>query len=323
MNKQYLAFSPSARAVVRRLPPLNALRAFEAAARLESFSRAAAELHVTPAAISQQVKGLEAYLGVALFDRRPRGLRLTAEGQAYLPELTRGFDQLARAGDRLHGADLAGRLTVSIIPSLCHLWLMPRLADFRRRYPQIDLHLIADLRSADFARDRVDVGVRYGLGHYPGLRAVPIMEEEVFPVASPALLSGRYPLRRWSDLARHTLLHDSTATPQELWLIWRHWLQRFRVEGVDPTRGLFFDDSTMLFRACVDGHGVAIGRSALVSEALAAGRLIPLFDVRRPAEYSYWAVAPEARADHPRVRAFLDWIAGQGAAAAPQPASAG
>ncbi len=309
--------------MVRRLPPLTALRAFEAAARLGSFSRAAGELNVTAAAVSHQVKSLEEFIGVELFVRLPRGLRLTPEGRAYLPELSRGFDALARAADSLHRDDLAGLLSISVMPSLCQLWLLPRLADFRRRFPMIDLKLIAETGLANFVRDGIDVGMRYGLGQYPGLRTVLFMQEEVFPMASPTLLSGRHPLRGWDDLRRHTLLHDFALLGSEPWLGWSAWLRAARIEGIDPQRGLHFDNSAILYQACVDGHGVGIGRSALLAEAIGAGRLVPLFDTRRPADYSYYVVAPEATADHPRVRAFMDWVAEQGAATGPAPPSTG
>ncbi|MFA7430343.1 MAG: transcriptional regulator GcvA [Rhodospirillaceae bacterium] len=309
--------------MVRRLPPLTALRAFEAAARLGSFSRAAAELNVTAAAISHQVKGLEDILGVSLFIRLPRGLRLTPEGRTYLPDLSRGFDTLARAADSLSRSDLAGLLTISIMPSLCQMWLLPRLADFRRRYPMIDLKLQAEPTMANFVRDGIDVGMRYGMGNYPGLRTVMFMQEEVFPVASPTLLSGRHPLRRWEDLRHHTLLHDYALLANEVWLGWPVWLRAARIEDIDLQRGLHFDNSALLYQACIDGHGVGIGRSALLTEAIGAGRLVPLFEARRPADYAYYVVAPESTADHPRVRAFTDWVAAQGAAASPAPPSMG
>lgn len=303
--------------MVRRLPPLTALRAFEAAARLGSFSRAALELNVTAAAISHQVKTLEETVGVALFVRLPRGLRLTSEGRAYLPELSRGFDALARAGDSLRQADMDGTLTISVMPSLLQLWLLPRLSDFRQRYPMIDLHLRAEADQANFARDGVDVGLRYGMGKYPGLRTILFMQEEVFPIASPTLLSGRHPLRKWQDLRHHTLLHDFALLGNEPWLGWDVWLRAARLDDIDLERGLHFDNSAILYQACMDGLGVGIGRSALLTEALRAGRVVPLFDSRRPADYSYYVVAPESSADHPRVRAFMDWVVEQGALSGP------
>ncbi len=295
--------------MVRKLPPLNALRAFEAAARLRSFARAADELAVTPTAISHQIKGLEDLLGVELFHRLPRGLRLTAQGADYLPELTKGFDALARAGDRLTGSGMSGVLTVSTLASLAHCWLVPRLINFHRRYPDLTLQVSATARLVDFMREEVDVGIRYGKGNYPALRTVKIMEEEVFPVASPALLERGPALRDWPDLAGHVLLHDNGTIENEPWLNWQVWLRRAGVDHlVDATRGIEYDNSAMLVDAAVRGHGVALGRSVLVAERLREGTLVPLFDTRHPADFAYFAVAPEATADQQRVQAFFSWL---------------
>lgn len=295
--------------MVRRLPPLNALRAFEAAARLRSFARAADELAVTPTAISHQIKELEDMLGVELFVRLPRGLRLTPQGANYLPELTRGFDALARAGDRLTGPGMSGVLHISTLASLAHAWLVPRLIDFHRRYPDLTLNVSASARLVDFMREEIDVAIRYGKGNYPALRTVKIMEEVVFPVASPALLERGPPLDDWPDLARHVLLHDNGTFENEPWLNWQVWLRRAGVDHlVDATRGIEYDNSAMLVDAAVRGHGVALGRSVLVAEPLREGRLVPLFDTRHPADYAYFAVAPESTADQPRVQAFIAWL---------------
>jgi len=295
--------------MVRRLPPLNALRAFEAAARLGSFSRAAEELHVTPAAISHQVKGLEEFLGVALFVRLARGLRLTDEGRAFLPELTRGFDHLARAGERLRDRGIEGLLTVSVVPSFAQRWLIPRLPGFRALYPDIDIRFELTPKLADFIDDGVDVGVRYGFGSYPGLRSLRFLEEDVVPVCNPTLLSGPRPLRQWEDLRTHTLIHGYTDLIPEAWISWAPWLKWARVSGIEPTRGLHFNDGAVALQAAVDGLGVAIGRTALVSNDLRDGRLVePFPGARRPADFAYYVVAPEATADQPKVRAFMDWV---------------
>lgn len=295
--------------MIRRLPPLNALRAFEAAARLGSFARAGEELHVTSTAISHQVKGLEEFLGVILFDRLPRGLRLTAQGRSYLPELTKGFDQLARASDRLCGGELRGTLSVTTIPSIGRLWLIPRLAQFRRRYPEIDIRIMATTRQVDFVSEEVDVGIRYGQGVYPGLRTRRVMTEHVLPVASPALLSSGPRLTEWADLRHHTLLHGRGLRDAETWLKWKNWLGLFGLGDVDLERGLHFDEGGMLVKACVDGLGVALGRTGLIGDHLRDGRLVSLFNISRPADYAYYVVAPESIADQPKVRAFMDWVA--------------
>ena len=195
----------------RRLPPLGSLRAFEAAARHESFAKAADELAVTPAAVSQQIRLLEADLGVSLFRRLPRGLVLTQAGRSALPELGKAFAHLARAVEGVRGGSLVGPLVVSVIPSFAGRWLVPRLGGFVAAYPEIEITVRAELRNVDFAREDVDLGIRYGKGIYPGLETRLLLTEEVFPVCAPALLAGERPLRRLDDLRHHTLLHDRAA----------------------------------------------------------------------------------------------------------------
>lgn len=294
--------------MVRRLPPLNALRAFEAAARLGSFTAAADELNVTPAAISHQVRSLEDFLGVELFVRLPRGLYLTDDGKTYLPDLTAGFDRLAHAGDALHGSRLDGLLSVSVLPSFAQCWLLPRLPDFCRRYPQIDLRIESNAENSSFIKDQMDLGIRHGRGRYPGLRTRWIMGEELYPVASPALLAGPHPLRTWEDLRHHTLLHDYVADGVEHWLTWEPWLTQQGLGDIDLSRGIQFNNSAMMVDATLAGMGVMLGRSALVSHYVRDGRLMILFDQRRIADFSYYAVCPEATADKPRIRVFIDWL---------------
>ncbi|MDX1514041.1 MAG: transcriptional regulator GcvA, partial [Gammaproteobacteria bacterium] len=231
--------------MARKLPPLNALRAFEAAARHLSFTRAAEELHVTQAAVSHQVKSLEEYLGIKLFRRFNRSLLLTDEGQAYLPTMTKAFDLMSDATSRLVKKDPAGPLTVSVLPSFAARWLVPRLGRFRRAHPEIDLRIDPATQLVDFGRGDVDVGIRYGRGEYPGLRSDRLMEEDIFPVCSPALLDGEHPLKDPEDLAHHTLLHDDGHGD------WRTWLLAAGVDGVDPTRGPIFTDSSMLIQAAM------------------------------------------------------------------------
>ena len=293
----------------RRLPPLNALRAFESAARLGSFVRAADELLVTPTAISHQIKGLEDTLGVELFVRLPRGLRLSDAGTRYLPDLIKGFDALARAGERLSDGGLVGLLHINTLASFAHCWLVPRIVNFQRRYPDLDVRVSTSVRHVDFVDDDVDVSVRYGKGSYPSLRSIKIMEEEVCPVAAPMLVDGDPPLREWADLAKHRLLHDYLTDDSEPWVNWGVWLRRAGMdEKIDSSRGMAFDNSASLVEAAVRGHGVALGRSALVAEHVREGRLVPLFGVRHPADYAYFAVAPEATADQPKVQAFVAWL---------------
>ena len=288
--------------MARRLPPLNALRAFEAAARHLNFTRAAAELNVTQAAVSHQVKALEERLGLALFRRLNRKLFLTDAGQAFFPPVRDAFDGLAAATERLRTGDSTGALTVSVLPSLAARWLVPRLGRFRVKHPDIDLRLDPTLGLTDFGREDVDLAIRMGGGDYPGLHTTRLMGENIFPVCSPALLDGPHPLRGPDDLRHHTLLHDEVHGE------WRAWLKVIGVAGVDPARGPIFTDSSMLTEAAMQGQGVALGRGNLVGDALAAGRLIKPFDVSLPHKWAYYVVCPEARAERPKVKAFREWL---------------
>jgi LysR family glycine cleavage system transcriptional activator len=289
----------------RRMPPLNALRAFEAAARHLSFTRAADELAVTQAAISHQIKALEATLGVQLFVRRNRTLRLTDAGQSYLPALTGAFDAIDAATRRLAQVDRAGVLTVSVLPSFAAKWLVPRLGRFRERHPDIDVHIAPKEELTQFDRDDVDVGVRYGGGNWPGLRVVRFLTEDVFPVCSPRLQAGPVPLETPDDLRHHTFLHDDD--PIGL-LAWPEWLRMAGITDIDTTRGVRFRDASHMVQAAIDGLGVALGRTALVADDLAAGRLIRPFAISRPATFAYYVVTPEAWAERPKIRAFMVWL---------------
>ena len=235
--------------MLTRLPPLNALRAFEAAARHTSFARAADELAVTPAAISQQVRQLEEDLGVQLFRRLPRGLMLTDAGRSCLPELGKAFHHLARAVEDVRAGSIDGRLVVSVIPSFAHRWLLPRLPTFCAAFPRIDLTISAEMRNVDFANEDVDIGIRYGRGVYPGLETSLLLTELVFPVCAPALLNGPKGIRRPEDLRHHTLLHDRQLSGQEPSLYWRQWLRDHGLADIDADRGPGFTDSTMLTEA--------------------------------------------------------------------------
>ena len=284
------------------LPPLNALRAFDAAARHLSFTRAANELNVTQAAVSHQIKALEERLGIPLFKRMNRALLLTDAGQAYLPAVREAFDGLARATDRLMRRDRGGALTVSVLPSFAAKWLVPRLGRFRARHPEIDVRMSTDHHMVDFARDDVDAGIRYGQGEYAGLDSVRILTDDVIPVCSPALLKGKHPLLHPSDLRHHTLLHDDFRVD------WRIWLLSAGVNDVDPERGPAFTDSSMVVQAAVEGQGVALARSVLADADLRAGRLVKPFDVSVPARWAYYFVCPLATRDGPKIKAFREWL---------------
>jgi LysR family glycine cleavage system transcriptional activator len=288
--------------MARFLPPLNALRAFEAAGRHLSFTRAAAELNVTQAAVSHHIKALEERLGISLFRRLNRNLLLTDAGQAYLPQVRDTFDALARATERLMAKDRVGALTASVLPSFAAKWLVPRLGRFREQHPAIDVRLSTDHHMTDFGRENVDVAIRYGQGNYPGLESVRLMTEDIFPVCSPLLVTGDPPLRTPDDLRHHTLLHDDFRVD------WRLWLLAAGVTDIDPTRGPTFTDSSMVVQAAVEGQGVALARSVLAANDLAAGRLVRPFDVSLPARWAYYLVYPQASRDNPKIVAFREWL---------------
>jgi LysR family glycine cleavage system transcriptional activator len=289
--------------MARRLPPLNALPDFETAARHLSFTKAAEELHVTHGAVSRQVKSLEDYLGVPLFRRLNRALRLTDEGQAYARTVRELLDSLAEATDRLRTRKETSGLTVSTTYSFTVGWLVPRLARFRALHPETDVRLQANDQMIDFARDNVDLAIRYGRGQYPGYRVERLMGDDYVPVSSPALLRGKYPLKKPSDLRHHVLLHE-----EGLEVDWRMWLMAAGAEGVDASRGPIFSHWAMAVQAAIRGEGVAIGRMALIEEELAAGKLVRLFDLRLKARMAYYIVYPPRAIERPKVRAFRDWL---------------
>lgn len=294
--------------MAERLPSLNALRAFEATARHLSLTRAASELHVTPAAISHQIKALEADLGVKLLRRSGREVRLTEAAQAGLAQLREAFDGLAQAARRMR-AQAGGRLlTVSVTPSFAATWLVPRLDRFRAAHPEVDLRIHASHRVVDFARDGIDVAIRYGSGDYPGLHAVPLFEESIFPVCSPALVDGPPPLREPADLKGHTLLHVDLGPHHGTWPDWRMWLLAAGADDVDHTRGPRFSEISMALQAAVRGQGVALGSTGLVDDDLAAGRLVWPFDLCMPTDFGYYVVCPEATAGQANVAALREWL---------------
>lgn len=300
--------------MVERLPPLNALRTFEAAARHLSFTKAAEELFVTQAAVSHQIKALEEHLGVKLFRRRNRTLVLTEEGQALLPSVRDGFALLALGVRRLRERAGRGTLTISVMPSFGAHWLVGRLGRFQAAHPEIDVRVTTTPRLVDFAREDVDVAIRYGRGDWPGLRCERLLTEEIFPVCSPRLMEGPHPLRRPEDLAHHTLLHV-LHYPDD----WRLWLRAAGVSTVDPERGPRFEIFSLALQAAIQGVGVAVARGALAAEDLRAGRLVAPFDLELPSECAYHFVVPEATADQPKIRAFRDWLFEEAAASAASP----
>jgi LysR family transcriptional regulator, glycine cleavage system transcriptional activator len=294
--------------MARRLPPLNALRAFEAAARLGSFAAAAQELRVTDSAISQQVRTLERYIGTRLFKRLPRGLLLTELGSTYLPVLTAGFDRLSEATLRLRSAGVGGLLTVATLPAFASGWLLPRIRRFTDRYPRIDLLLKTSRALADFRREDVDIAIRFGPGTDADTRSMLLLAEDVFPVASPTLVSPAHLPMQVGDLRALPLLHDVDAHPGQPWLSWQAWFERAGIESPVALRGLQFTDSSVLLGAAVAGLGVALGRGPNIEGLLARGQLVRLTQDSWPAAWSYRLVAPAANFSRPNVKAFVDWI---------------
>lgn len=293
-----------------RLPSLNSLRAFEASGRLGSFSAAADELHVTPAAVGHQVKALESHLGAALFVRLNRKLELTEAGQALLPALSDAFERLSDGVEAFYRRNVARPLTVSVEPSLGAKWLLRRLDRFRERHPGIEIRIDATVRVVDFSREQVDMAIRYGAGDYPGMRVDCLFEEQVFPVCSPALLDGDRPLREPGDLRYHTLLRTDWNPKYPSWPDWDMWLKAAGLDDIDVGKGPQFsgDTETLSLQAAIEGQGVALASSVLAADDLASGRLVKPFDVRFPVEFGYFLVCPEATADAPKISAFREWL---------------
>ncbi len=287
----------------RRLPPLNALRTFEAAARHLSFTRAAGELHVTQAAVSHQVRTLEDHLGVRLFRRRGRALSLSEAGEALLPGLQDAFDRIEESAKRVHPGHDENVLTVTVQPSFAGAWLISRLPRFAERHPDIDVKLSATHDRVDLTRGDFDVGVRFGPGSWPGdLRVDRLMDEDIFPVCSPALLERGPPLERPEDLRHHTLLHDDHVVD------WRMWLLAAGVSGIDTARGPMLNFSDLVLQSAAAGYGVALARSVLAVRYLASGELVRPFEFSLPGRYAYYVVSAAAKANQPKVRKFRDWI---------------
>jgi LysR family glycine cleavage system transcriptional activator len=285
-----------------RLPPLNTVRAFEAAARHESFTRAAEELCVTQGAISQQVKALEAELGLKLFNRERQGLVITMAGREYLEVVRKALDQLAAGTERLLKHQRSGRLTVSTSPDFAAKWLVPRLNRFTESHPEVDLRISATMPQVDFAREDVDIAVRHGDGSWSGLHAVRLCSEELFAVCSPRLTTGRRGLHRPADVMKFPLLHLDTRNG------WAKWLESVGVDISSELQGPILNRASMLIDAAIDGQGVALARTALASWDLLNGRLVRPFPQALPLSKFYWIVCPSTTAAVPKITTFRDWL---------------
>jgi LysR family glycine cleavage system transcriptional activator len=293
--------------MARRLPPLNALRAFEASARLGSFVAAAAELHVSAAAVSQQVRRLERYLDTTLFQRLARGLVLTEEGRDYLPELSAGFELLGESTARLRAQRAGGVLTLTTLPAFANGWLLPRLKRFHERAPRVEVVLRTSRALVDFKREAVDLAIRFAPTASRGLHGELLCGEELFPIASPRLFGGGRTPETLAALADYPLLHDVDAHPEQPWMSWRSWFERAGLDAVRAARGTQFTDSSVLIGAAVAGLGVALGRGPHVAPLLASGQLVRVTQESWRSPWSYFIVAPEAHFRRPVVRAFVDW----------------
>jgi LysR family glycine cleavage system transcriptional activator len=304
---------------------LNALRAFEAAARHLSFAMAAKELHVTPAAVSHQIKGLEEFVGQALFRRLARGLALTRAGRAFAPKLREGFERFGEAVDELRAVEDSATLSVSVATSFATRWLAPRLHRFVSAHPELDVRINASTRLIDpkgdqlAARDAVagppvedaDIVVRFGTGDYPGFRVDKLLAVAVTPMCSPRLVEGT-PLRTAADLKHHVLIHDN-VTYDDGRPLWDAWFEAAGMPGADTSHGLRFSHAMLALEAAADGLGVALGMPVLARSDLASGRLVAPLERSLPLKFGYHIVSGEDTANRGDVVAFRNWLLAEAA----------
>lgn len=284
----------------RRLPNLAALRAFEAAARHGNFSRAAEEIHVTHGAISHQVRALEEELGAALFARHGKRIAITPEGERFAIALRKALTDIAAAAAALQADGKQKRLTVTALPSFAARWLSPRLGHFIEQHPDMEVMLQSSGHLTDFVRESVDVGIRFGRGNYPGLAVEKIMDDYYYPVASPRFNGGKLP-RTPEKLVKHSLLRCELEP-------WTPWFGAAGLDFLEPTGGLVFQDSSMLVRAAVEGHGIALARHVIAASDIESGALVRLFDIAIRCPQSYYLVCPPEALKKPQVQAFRAWL---------------
>jgi LysR family glycine cleavage system transcriptional activator len=297
---------------MKRAPDhLNALRAFEASARHGSFSAAATKLHVTPAAVGQLVRSLEATLGTPLFHRGTHGptrLVPTEAAERALPEIRAGFERLSAGVARLEEGSPIGVLTVTVSPAFATKWLLPRIERFQESSPEMDVRVDVSIEMLDFAARGVDVGVRYGAGRWPGLTAEKLLDEAVYPVCSPTLFGDGRRLRRPADLAGFKLIHDVSVDARSGFTTWSAWFEEVGAK-VDTKRGLRINNSAAVLQAAIEGQGVALARSIMVADDVAAGRLVRLFpEIEHASALAYYVVYQPEHAALPKLVAFRDWL---------------
>jgi LysR family transcriptional regulator, glycine cleavage system transcriptional activator len=290
-------------------PGLRTLRAFDAAARHLSFTRAADEVGVTPAAISNQIKEMEDQLGVELFIRTSRSMRLTREGEILRVAASESLETLAKALHRIKRLENRNQIRVSSTPSVAAKWLVPRLDGFLEAFPSADVRIDVSNTLVDFDRDDVDVAIRFGAGKYPGLRTDLLFQDSLSPVCSPSLITRERPLETPKDLLRHTLIHLDWQASGSPWPNWRMWMQAAGIKEFDDKRGLHFGQTSLTIQAAIDGQGVALGDSNLVADDLASGRLVKPFELslKAPDSFSYYVITRLNTEDAPLVNAFRDW----------------
>jgi LysR family glycine cleavage system transcriptional activator len=296
----------------RSIPQLNALRSFEAAARHQSFTRAADELCVTQGAVSHQVKALEAELGLKLFNRERQGLAITDAGHDYLAVVRDAFDRIALGTDRLLQRLHSGVITVSTSPDFAAKWLVSRLGRFTEAYPEIELKVSAAMHHVDFAREDVDLAIRHGAGNWVGLDAVNLRSEALFLVCSPALPRSRCGIHSPEDVLQFPLLHLNDRRD------WSRWLEAAGASGEGLLHGPIFNHASMLIDAALDGQGIALARTALAAADLINGRLVRPFQTILPLKNTYWILCPKATSALPKIVVFRDWLLAEAATDARQ-----
>ena len=289
----------------RRLPPFTSLKTFEAAARHLSFTRAAAELCVTQAAVSHQVKVLEQYLGSALFIRMPRALELTETGKILLPVVQKSFDDIGQTVSSIRQGQKTSSLSIAVAPSFAAHWLMPRLENLIEQHPEIELSLKHWNGSVDFSKQDFDLAITYGSSQWAGLQSQRILQIDFFPVCSPSLLQGVKKLNSINDLQQFNLIHDADHET------WRKWLELAGVVDIDPARGTVVDDTNVLIKAARDGLGVAMCSMPFVKDLLANGKLVRPFELSLVSDKAYYAVCPKERFSNKDINTVWRWLAEQ------------
>jgi LysR family transcriptional regulator, glycine cleavage system transcriptional activator len=304
--------------MARALPGLTSLRTFEAAGRFLSFTKAAAELGVTPAAVSHQIREFEDQLGTRLFMRTSRSMRLTHAGEILHVAVADALDGISRAVTRLRKVDGKPQLKITTSPSIAAKWLVPRLDRFLAIVPDADVRMEVSQLALDFTREEIDIAIRFGDGNYPGLKVDRLFDETIFPVCSPKLLQGKKPLKTPRDLLQHNLIHVDWEAQGATWPNWRMWMLAAGIRDFDDRRGLHFSQTSLALQAAIDGHGVALSESTLVADDLAAGRLVQPFRVtiKGPPRFAYYVISPAETAEEPMIKTFREWLLKEAAATA-------